>query len=1263
MNNKTTLPTTVSLKSLLLFLITLFSVITSAQTSEVIVRWSTASGTGPNGLGISPLTPSSINENLSSDGLIRGSAITVQNTPPGGVPLWGGTGGWSTNNNAGQSSDNFSFYFTVTVNNDSELDLTQLKTNTRRSSSGPNGYRLYYSINNAAFVQVGTQYATPSTGAQGSVTTVDLESLPVLTANQTIKFRITPYGSSNGNYFLINADAIVIEGILSTTNTPCTTPVPVATAQTFCSPAVVGDLLATGNDIKWYATASSTNVLTNTTALATGTYYVTQTQNNCESPKKAVEITVNQTAVPGGAASQAFCNQATIADITVTGTDIKWYASQTSTDILAPTTVLSNGTTYYATQTVNGCTSVRKAVAVTINTTAAPAAVSQTFCNQATVANLTATGTALKWYATATATTALTSTTALTNTTYYVSQTLNGCESPRTAVQVNINQTAQPVADAQTFCGSTTVAALQATGSDIKWYATNSSTTALTNTTAVTTGTYYVTQTINGCESSKKAVTITVNQTALPAATDQVFCNEATINNLTATGTAIKWYASETSTQVLASTTTLTNNTTYYVTQTINSCESGRKPVLVTIHQTAIPAATDQVFCAQATIADLSATGTALKWYATNSSTEVLPSDTVLTNATTYYVSQTLNNCESARKAVMVTINTTPMPTATDQVFCTQATAADLTATGSTIKWYASLTATEALQSNTALSTGTYYATQTVNSCESERKAVAVTIHQTPQPTASSQTFCSGATLQDLTATGTSLKWYASATSTEVLAFDTILSTGTYYVTQTIEMCESTRRAVTVTVHQTPAPTAATQTFCANATLTSLSATGQNIKWYASTTSTEVLPGTTVLTTGTYYATQTLNNCESIRKAVAVVIKDVVTPLATQHINVCNATVLSQLNAMVNSTGIIKWYASSTAQTPLSDTTVLTSGTYYATRSIDQCESQKTAFQITVLPALNKPSAALQTFCGSATVADLVAQGVNGATLSWYSSATAQEALSNGTVLTTGVYYVAQNLNTCSSERRAVTVKIINMTAPQVNNFQFCGNATVADLHIIAPTGITYRWYTTATASTALTQNTQLTTTTYYVAKVEAGCESLRKAVTVTINSIPDSPTGSLSQTFEEGAVIGDLVMDQLNVVWHITYNDAVNGYNPLSNGMPLQNNKTYYAVIIGTNGCPSLPTPVTVQVTLGLDGFDKDALQFYPNPIENSLTIRYSEILTGIEIYDMSGRRVGKELTSSTEITTDMSHLSAGVYMIKLTADSKEQLIKVIKK
>lgn len=75
----------------------------------------------------------------------------------------------------------------------------------------------------------------------------------------------------------------------------------------------------------------------------------------------------------------------------------------------------------------------------------------------------------------------------------------------------------------------------------------------------------------------------------------------------------------------------------------------------------AAPTATAaQSFCSGATIADLTATGTAIQWYAASSGGAPLSSSTALADNTTYYASQTISGCESlSRTAVAVTFKAT----------------------------------------------------------------------------------------------------------------------------------------------------------------------------------------------------------------------------------------------------------------------------------------------------------------------------------------------------------------------------------------------------------------------------------------------------------------------------------------------------------------------------------------------------------------------------------------------------------------------------
>ncbi len=405
-------------------------------------------------------------------------------------------------------------------------------------------------------------------------------------------------------------------------------------AQSFCTidNPTVANLTATGSALKWYVAATGGTALVTTTALATQTYYASQTIGSCESALRfAVAVTVNDPAAPSGSATQDYCaiDNPTVADLIATGTAIKWYNAATGGTALVGTTALASGT-YYASQTIGSCESaLRFAVAVTVNDPAAPSgSATQDFCtiDNPTMADLIATGTAIKWYNAATGGTALVTTTALATQTYYASQTIGSCESAlRFAVAVTVNDPAAPSGSAtQDFCAidNPTVADLTATGTTIKWYNAATGGTSLVTTTALATQTYYASQTIGSCESALRfAVAVTVNDPAAPSGNaTQDFCaiDNPTVADLTATGTAIKWYNAATGGTALVGTTALASGT-YYASQTIGSCESAlRFAVAVTVNDPAAPSGNaTQDFCAidNPTVADLTATGTAIKWY------------------------------------------------------------------------------------------------------------------------------------------------------------------------------------------------------------------------------------------------------------------------------------------------------------------------------------------------------------------------------------------------------------------------------------------------------------------------------------------------------------------------------------------------------------------------------------------------------------------------------------------------------------------------
>lgn len=103
--------------------------------------------------------------------------------------------------------------------------------------------------------------------------------------------------------------------------------------------------------------------------------------------------------------------------------------------------------------------------------------------------------------------------------------------------------------------------------------------------------------------------------------------------------------------------------------------------------------------------------------------------------------------------------------------------------------------------------------TNTVTTCQATVNGVmdSFEINAIPDaPASANAVFCKtdNATIADLEPSGTPYKWYNSATSSTVLADDTLLVSGDYFVSQTngTLLCSSERTRITVTVNLVPVP-------------------------------------------------------------------------------------------------------------------------------------------------------------------------------------------------------------------------------------------------------------------------------------------------------------------------------------------------------------------------------------------------------------------------------------------------------------------------
>ncbi|MBL7718573.1 MAG: hypothetical protein JNL72_07045, partial [Flavipsychrobacter sp.] len=276
----------------------------------------------------------------------------------------------------------------------------------------------------------------------------------------------------------------------------------------------------------------------------------------------------------------------------------------------------------------------------------------------------------------------------------------------------------------------------------------------------------------------------------------------------------------------------------YNVTVTVANCVSPATVVPVTITPLPPPPVTAPIeYCQYDVAVPLAANGTALLWYTTQTggvgSTTPPTPPTGTPAVITYYVTQTQNSCESPRAPLTVTVKPQPIaPVYTGPVhYCRDEPSTPLTANGQNIQWYdATNTLLPGAPTPSTLVAGDFiwYVTQTVNGCESPKTTVQIHVAEIPPaPIVADVTQCQFDEQMPLTAIGQNLQWYNTLTGGTPLVTTPVPATNTpqvrtWYVSQTVDGCESPRAPITVTVHFLPTSTfvASRPLVCENDTLT-----------------------------------------------------------------------------------------------------------------------------------------------------------------------------------------------------------------------------------------------------------------------------------------------------------------------------------------------------------------------------------------------------------------------------------------------------------
>lgn len=139
----------------------------------------------------------------------------------------------------------------------------------------------------------------------------------------------------------------------------------------FCSEKEIMVPFGNNNSYQWKKNNVNIEGATNNVYLAkeSGSYECIITNNNCSTKSNIINLNSINPTKPNGETTQSFNVNETLNNITVTGENIKWYNSPENGAILDLNTILEDGKTYYASQTINGCESKeRLSITTKLNT-------------------------------------------------------------------------------------------------------------------------------------------------------------------------------------------------------------------------------------------------------------------------------------------------------------------------------------------------------------------------------------------------------------------------------------------------------------------------------------------------------------------------------------------------------------------------------------------------------------------------------------------------------------------------------------------------------------------------------------------------------------------------------------------------------------------------------------------------------------------------------------------------------------------------------
>lgn len=471
-------------------------------------------------------------------------------------------------------------------------------------------------------------------------------------------------------------------------------------------------------------------------------------------------------------------------------------------------------------------------------------------------------------------------------------------------------------------------------------------------------------------------------------------------------------------------------------------------------------------------------------------------------------------------------------------------------------------------------------------------------------------------------------------------------TSGTY--TLELQACNSNGCDIyteTIDVIATPTISTSNITICdgQSATInTTVSSTGGNYFWAIDGSTASSLTVSPALTTD-YTVEYEINGCAAVPATSTVTVNP--TPMVSvNNTSICEGD-LAFLTATPSITGgDYYWTEGGEITSDISVSPVITTN-YEIQYTLNGC----TAIAFGVVDVTPTPTVSVSniSICAGETATLTSTVSPSGGDYYW----TFDNSIGSSLVVsptTTSSYDLNYSLNGCPAQTASGTVSVNDFPVISITDGEICEGESFSITSTVDIPGGDYSWSTTEVTDNIIVSPT--TTTVYDLDYTVNGC-SANTSSTITVNSLPDNSIYLNNLTLFSNEVGGTYQWYDCGIN-NVIAGEINSSYTPSDNGS--------FAVIVSNSNCTDTSDCFVFNL-LGIESISTETISISPNPFNDYITINNVNELTRINITDLQGR-ILYDRTTEDDITVNLEHLPAAIYIVALIQNNGTKSLKIVK-